>query len=104
MPATEAISAEKTQGIRPLLSSFAVSRTEGLDIPGRYCCKRHVWVVDGAGGTQPIVLAAKTAADIGALMELLTKTKMQPERDDQSFGSLVELATKTDARPERDDK
>ncbi|QOD00990.1 hypothetical protein JYG34_11640 [Pseudomonas entomophila] len=54
-----------------------------------------MWVVETPNGTQPIIAR-------GALDELLTKTKVNSEEDDDSFVTL-ETLTKTYSKPESDD-
>lgn len=101
--------------LEPFLTTMAVPRTETAELPGRYCPKRHVWVVDDGHGPNAIVSTAE------ALVELLTKTKVHQERDDMNLSSsvsgstcwrpdavamyaLLEIATKTEVRRERDDR
>ncbi|MBL0841541.1 hypothetical protein JK348_04055 [Pseudomonas mediterranea] len=54
-----------------------------------------MWVVETPNGTQPVIAR-------GALDELLTKTKVNSEEDDDSFVTL-ETLTKTNSKPESDD-
>jgi hypothetical protein len=99
---------------------MSVSRSGEVSTAGYYCRTRHVWMIQLANGSMPIILAARKAA------ELLTKTKVCQEQDDQIDDHLprtvaktdirqgeddiercareqLELATKTEAKPERDD-
>ncbi len=106
---------------RPFLATLAVRRTGATsELPGRYCAQQDVWVIDGRNGAAPIVasyqedLVAPVTKVQGerdefcapGMLELLTKTHTQLERDDVSPRSalvLPELVTKTDKIRERDD-
>ncbi|MEX2201956.1 MAG: hypothetical protein WD711_11215 [Dongiaceae bacterium] len=103
----------------PLLIGFAVERTVEMKRPGQYCPERNVWVVVINGITQPLVEARLQ------LSELITKTKVERERDDEDYRgystinhgcssatklqrveiltALCELSTKTERKKERDD-
>lgn len=102
------------QGLTPLLLQNAVTRTGNDHIPGHYCDRRHVWIIND----RPIVesrpnlseLSTKTEnvperddQSVDAILEMMTKTKVQIERDDEDFAHLLELATKTANARERDD-
>jgi hypothetical protein len=88
------------QSVQPLLMNFALSRTEGPEIPGHYDSIRQVWVVDTPDGTVPII---QCKGDQGFATDLVTKTNTVRERDDPNACSLVELTTKTALQAERDD-
>ena len=108
-------------GVVPLLAIHAVPRTGSSEIPGAYDPRSSVWVTETEHGLRPIVeseaklaeLVTKTKVeaerdDVGnpALLETATKTSTVPERDDfttHPLSSILELATKTEARKERDD-
>ncbi|MGH6967141.1 MAG: hypothetical protein ACREE0_21870 [Phenylobacterium sp.] len=83
---------------RPLLTRHAVLRTAGQEIPGRYCEMRRMWVVDTGEGTRPLIEVA------GQLAELVTKTRVELERDDTEDVIALALITKTDVQTERDDE
>ena len=70
----------------PFLVRFATPRTAQPPMPGRYSSALGVWVVDGAGGEQPIVETAD-----GSLVSTQSKTMTQVEVDDDDptrFGSM----------------
>jgi hypothetical protein len=96
--------ANPDESVTPLLAMGAVLRSGDVTFPGRYCRKRHVWIVETALGDVPAVVAANGHA------ELMTKTAVRQERDDQSprtpedFDQFLELVTKTETRRERDDR
>ncbi len=97
--------------VTPLLASMSVPRTQGEALPGRYCPVRSVWTVtvDG-GGEMPLIAASHR------LLEVVTKTKVRQESDDQAGTDVMEptrgtsdpswfleLTTKTEVAQERDD-
>ena len=84
----------QTARIRPLLTQGAIERTGDAELPGTYCERRHVWLVDGVPAVQALT----------GLAELVTKTNAQLERDDNSDPTLLELQTKTKAEVEQDDQ
>ena len=91
---------DEDHGQLPLLVGFSVPRTGDDTLPGHYDAEQEVWVIDGYDGARPIVEAAESLA------ELVTKTKVRPERDDvaePSLMALLQLVTKTYVRQERDD-
>lgn len=91
---------ETNENVLPLLVNFSVLRTGGDSLPGYYDSNNQVWVVEGDHGVKPIIEAA------GDLAELSTKTEMRPERDDVTeplLMALLQLVTKTKAQQERDD-
>lgn len=90
---TASISAYKA--VSPLLARNAVPRTGTDNLPGYYSTQHDMWVVETPNGTQPVIAR-------GALDELLTKTKVNSEEDDDSFVTL-ETLTKTYSKPESDD-
>ena len=69
-------------------------------IPGHYSDDLEVWVEESSGKVVPLVESQR------ALTELVTKTLVQQEQDDDlPPGRIVcELATKTDVRQESDDR
>lgn len=107
----------------PLLVGLSVPRTEGETIPGYYCDKSHVWMIDGPDGPEPLVHSSNAVLELltktlsfpesddenrSGLLGALTKTSVQAESDDDQFSVrtksvILELATKTEARQERDD-
>lgn len=82
-------------GTSPFLSRFATPRTGEDKIPGYYSSELNMWAVDSPAGVVPII------AD-GALNELMTKTKVNAEQDDEACWQ-VELLTKTYQKVESDD-
>jgi hypothetical protein len=56
-------------------------------------------MVDGVAGSQPIVRSEQ----LREMTELATKTDTKPEQDDPGYASLVELVTKTAHELEKDD-
>jgi hypothetical protein len=106
---------------RPFLVTLAVNRTGTVnDLPGRYCSKQDVWVIDIPNGSIPIVSSCRTDSMApvtkvkgerdefcaSGLLELSTKTRKELERDDVSphgTSLLPELVTKTEQIRERDD-
>lgn len=92
----------------PLLFRNATPRTSGQDIPGQFDRDLSVWAVGQRNERIPIIEASD--AD---LLEIMTKTDIQQESDDQSrsnemsFGrrySLLEIETKTAVGQESDDE
>lgn len=83
--------------IQPFLAGFATKRSGEKTMPGRYDVDRSVWVLDEIDGPVPMVEKARDLAD------LVTKTKVDQEKDDPGIVALLDLVTKTDARKERDD-
>lgn len=91
---------DEDQGQQPLLVGLSVLRTGDDTLPGRYDVEQQVWVVDDSHGVRPIIEAARD------LSELSTKTEARPERDDvaePSLMALLQLVTKTKVQQERDD-
>ncbi|WP_024679040.1 hypothetical protein [Pseudomonas syringae] len=83
------------KAVSPLLARSAVLRTGTDNLPGYYSTQHDMWVVETPNGIQPVIAR-------GALDELLTKTKVNSEEDDDSFVTL-ETLTKTNSKPESDD-
>lgn len=79
----------------PFLAKSAQSRTGANDIPGYYSDQLDMWVVETDNGPTPIIAQ-------GALAQLLTKTKVNVEEDDDSPFAL-QLMTKTAQQIEGDD-
>lgn len=80
----------------PFLAQVAQLRTEGSDMPGYYSNKLDMWVVETSGGPTPIIAE-------GALAQLVTKTRVSEEEDDDSPFAL-QLMTKTEQQLEGDDE
>src|SRR5438045_1557258 len=85
-------------GLEPLLAAHAVTRTGNDRIPGRFDRNLDVWIIDTPDGERPLVEAGRTLA------ELVTKTKVVDEQDDPASLCVLESVTKTFAQPEKDDK
>lgn len=108
-------------GCRPFLAMLAVQRTGATsELPGRYSAQQDVWVIDGHNGPIPLVASyhGDSVAPVtkvkgerdefrtSGILELLTKTRKELERDDvsrQSAIMLPELITKTDEVSRPDD-
>lgn len=91
----EAKSECKDPSISPFLAKTAQLRTGSDQIPGYYSDEQDLWVVETEQGVKPIITN-------GVLAQLVTKTKVQIETDDESpFAS--NLKTKTEQMIERDD-
>lgn len=80
----------------PFLARFEIARTGEDRLPGYYSTEMAMWVVDSEAGPVPII-------DHFALAELMTKTKVNAEQDDEGLYSLEELKTVTEVRAESDD-
>jgi len=107
--------------IQPVLMKNLTQRSETTALPGRYCEKSDIWIIETSSGTQPIIesdqpvfeLLTKTEADREQddqprLLASITKTMAQIESDDdgQNFvrrNRIAELMTKTKAEREQDD-
>jgi hypothetical protein len=92
----------------PLLFRNATPRTPGQDIPGQYDRNLSVWAVGERNGQIPIIEASD--AD---LLEIVTKTAVQQESDDDAVScletprnrhGLLEIETKTKVGGESDDE
>ncbi|TVT92614.1 hypothetical protein [Pseudomonas sp. RGB] len=83
------------KAVSPLLARSAVPRSGTDNLPGYYSTHHDMWVVETPDGVKPIIAR-------GALDELLTKTKVNGEDDDDSF-IMLETLTKTSQTPEADD-
>ncbi|MDR5863385.1 hypothetical protein QC758_10475 [Halomonas campisalis] len=81
--------------VTPFLAKSAIARTTESSIPGYYCDEMDMWVVETEIGKVPIISK-------GAIPQLITKTKVNEEEDDESPFSL-QLVTKTEQQIERDD-
>ncbi|KQA16759.1 hypothetical protein BFX35_01795 [Vibrio cholerae] len=77
----------------PFLVNFAMTRSQAPTIGGHYSQELDMWVDDEH--EKPMIEFSHTA-------ELVTKTKVQSESDDESLCAL-ELLTKTFVSPESDD-
>jgi hypothetical protein len=84
--------------VEPFLLRFATTRQPEPSIGGHYCDVRQVWVITLDGEERPIVLTDAAGA------ELMTKTRVLAESDDESGGALSELTTKTKVVVEQDDE
>ena len=82
--------------ISPFLAQVAQPRTEGSEMPGHYSNELDMWVVETDQGVKPIIAE-------GVLAQLVTKTKVQQEEDDDSPYAL-QLMTKTEQQLEGDDE
>jgi hypothetical protein len=91
----------------PLLFRNATPRTPGQDIPGQFDHHLSVWAIGECDERIPIIEASD--AD---LLEIVTKTDIQQESDDQAVSSLssasrrnglLEIVTKTAVQQESDD-
>lgn len=91
-----AIEKMSQRSISPFLAQSARVRTEGSEMPGHYSKELGVWVVESEQGTKPII-------DEGVLAQLVTKTNVQVEGDDDTPYSL-QLMTKTEQQLESDDE
>ena len=80
----------------PFLERFAIARTGEDSLPGYYSTEMAMWVVDTKAGPAPIIGHC-------ALAELMTKTKVSAEQDDEGLYSLDGLKTITEVRAESDD-
>lgn len=89
--------ANEEGGVTPFLTAFAAPRTGSDELPGRYCDARHVWVIAGDNGSQPMVSIA------GAVGQTVTTTKVNVEMDDTDVGGGFELSTHTYVQAEADD-
>jgi hypothetical protein len=85
-----------SSGTSPYLSGFATPRTGEDIIPGYYSSELNMWAIDSPAGVVPIIVD-------GALNELMTKTKVNAEQDDEACWQ-VELLTKTYQKVESDDE
>ena len=115
-------SASERAFVTPLLISLAVPRSDQEHLPGSYDPNSQVWVVKTQNGLRPLIEAAPRLSELStktkviqeqddisatALLETVTKTYKQLERDDAVDGlpfALLELSTKTEVSPERDDR
>lgn len=95
---SDVISPRKGKVIVPFLIGRAVRRFDSGSIPGHYCATTHVWVVDGPNGPEPLVRSREE------LLELVTKTKVEREQDDQRESTLSAAITKTAVQSEGDDE
>ena len=77
----------------PFLARFATPRTGDDQLPGYYSTVLDMWVVDTKDGPAPVI-------NQGALAELVTKTKVNAEQDDEGFYALHELKAFTGVRAE----
>lgn len=81
--------------VLPYLARFAISRTETEPIGGWYSQDSAMWMLDTVNGPQPAIECGN------ALPEIITKTDIQSEADDDI---ALELVTKTHVQSERDDE
>jgi hypothetical protein len=88
-------SMQNNLAVSPYLTKAATARTGDDKIPGYYSNELDMWVVDTVEGPKPIIAE-------GALSELLTKTKVNAEQDDEAIW-MLEMMTKTAQNVEQDD-
>ncbi|MDR9767203.1 hypothetical protein RJP56_14160 [Shewanella baltica] len=81
---------------KPFILHYATQRVSSSSpsLGGHYCDQLHMWVEDGTNTPIINIVNAKNA-------ELLTKTNVQVEQDDESFS--LEMLTKTKVNVESDD-
>lgn len=79
----------------PYLARFAIPRTEAGLVRGWYSQETSMWMLDTTDGPCPAVECDSSA------LEMITKTDVQAERDDDD---MLELSTKTRIERERDDE
>ena len=77
----------------PFLVNYATARISSPEIIGHYCNKIDMWVE---------TKTQKPLIEFSDLAELSTKTKVKEEQDDDS-PYLLEVMTKTNVNVERDD-
>lgn len=109
---------EEQAGRSPFLARAGLYRTGEREIPGYYCEREQMWVVETKGEPLPIideraisqrlmkVRKSEAYNDTCLALELMTKTHQQLEGDDDlAYGSngLLQLLTKTDTIQEVDD-
>ncbi len=82
------------ENIIPYLARFAVLRTKIPPLRGWYSPETSMWMLDTADGPRPVIECDR------ASLEMLTKTRVRSEADDDP---TLELMTKTEANEERDD-
>lgn len=82
---------------RPLLIRDARERTPHPVLAGGYDEHARLWMIESPDGPKP---AAATGTDA---LEILTKTRVRQESDDEEF-SLLAIVTKTDIQQEADDQ
>ncbi|MGK0416989.1 hypothetical protein [Haliea sp.] len=101
----------------PFLARESISRTTESEIPGYYCERKQMWVIDTPRGPVPIIIAHSLQQTSNQLrdsgekatydsLELLTKTRQERESDDDSTSlsnELIQLLTKTETVREADD-
>jgi hypothetical protein len=80
----------------PFLIQRATPRSDAQELPGAYCPKKRVWLIESSNGFIPLILSGND------LQEIQTKTFSGREKDDQPFFPLA-VMTKTSAQLERDD-
>tara|TARA_R100001369_G_scaffold4961_6_gene13958 strand:- start:18582 stop:19031 length:450 start_codon:yes stop_codon:yes gene_type:complete len=91
----EARNYRSEKGISPFLAKAGKPRTGEDQLPGYYCEQQQMWVVDTEQGALPII-------NEQALSQLMTKTRVHNEEDDDNYLAL-ELITKTYQQLESDD-
>ena len=82
------------KNVLPYLTRFAVQRTEIESIGGWYSQETAMWMLNTENGPQPAIECDS------ASLEMLTKTEIKSESDDDN---VLELLTKTMVQNERDD-
>lgn len=81
----------------PFIIRFARKRSPWVPIPGEYNEEKAVTEVYTKMGIKPLVACGSY------LSELLTKTKIERERDDETQSATRDLLTKTFVEREKDD-
>lgn len=85
----------RENSVTPFLAKSAIARTSEGSIPGYYCDEMDMWVVETEVSIAPIISQ-------GIIPQLITKTKVNEEEDDES-PFFLQLVTKTEQQIERDD-
>ncbi|MBO1897773.1 hypothetical protein ABHN84_19300 [Shewanella vesiculosa] len=82
--------------IKPFILNYATQRvaSSAPSLGGHYCDQLHMWVEDESNTPIINIVDARNA-------ELLTKTNVRVEQDDESF--CLEMLTKTKVNVESDD-
>ena len=86
---------EQEQHVLPYLSRFALPRTEVAPLGGFYCEKTSMWMLDTVDGPRPAIERREASP------EMRTKTEVTAEDDDDI---VLELLTKTLVQSEQDDE
>ena len=85
----------RREKVLPYLAKFAIPRTQTEEIEGWYSQEKEMWMIDTENGPNPAIECD------GALVDMMTKKRAEPpERDNDA---TLELLTKTKVERERDD-